>query len=111
VRASVPRARYSGRTWGPAASWWGPGLDRSPMEIDVVAESEDGSTLLVGEVKWSRRVDWRREEAALRRKAANLPLAQDRRVCLGLWTPTSSSPGGRHTVGRFTARRVLASLR
>ena len=111
VRASVPRARYAGLTWGPSASWWGPGRDRSPMEIDVLAESEDGSALLVGEVKWSRRVDWRREEATLRRKVANLPLAQDREVCLGLWTPTASPRAGTRAVGRFTAREVLASLR
>jgi AAA+ ATPase superfamily predicted ATPase len=111
VRASVPLARYAGRTWGRAANWWGPGLDRSPMEIDVVAESEDGSALLVGEVKWSRRVDWKREEAALRRKAANLPLAQDREVCLGLWAPTVPPRGGRHAIGRYAAEKVLASLR
>jgi AAA+ ATPase superfamily predicted ATPase len=111
VRASVPLARYAGRTWGRAANWWGPGLDRSPMEIDVVAESEDGRALLVGEVKWSRRVDWKREEAALRRKAANLPLAQDREVCLGLWAPTVPPRGGRHAIGRYAAEKVLASLR
>jgi len=111
VRASVPRARYQGHTWGPAASWWGPGLDRSPMEIDVVAESDDGGALLVGEVKWNRRVDWKREEASLRRKVVNLPLAQDREVCLGLWTPAGSSRRGKRTVGRFTARDVLTSLR
>jgi AAA+ ATPase superfamily predicted ATPase len=110
VRESVPRSRYLGRIWGPAASWWGPGVDRSPMEIDVVAESEDASTLLVGEVKWSRRVDWRREEATLRRKAANLPLADRREVCLALWTPAAPSRG-RKEARRFTARDVLASLR
>jgi AAA+ ATPase superfamily predicted ATPase len=110
ARRSVPHSRYLGRIWGPAARWWGPGLDRSPMEIDVVAESEDGSTLLVGEVKWNRRVDWRREEATLRGKAANLPLAEGREVCLAIWTPAGTSRG-RKTVRRFTARDVLASLR
>ena len=35
------------------ARWWGVGLDRRPMEIDVVAESTDGNTLLVGEAKLS----------------------------------------------------------
>ena len=63
--------------------------------IEVVAESQDGSALLVGEVKWSRRVDWRREEANLRQKAANLTLARGRRVRLALWTPsTASRPRG-----------------
>jgi AAA+ ATPase superfamily predicted ATPase len=110
VRDSVPRGRYGSQAWGPAASWWGPGLDRSPMEIDAVAESEDGSTLLVGEVKWSRRVDWRREEAALQRKARNLPLACGREVRLALWAP-SAAPCPRGEVLRFGAQHVLAALR
>jgi AAA+ ATPase superfamily predicted ATPase len=109
VRQSVPRARYGNTTWRPAASWWGPGLDRSPMEVDLVAESEDGSALLVGEVKWSRRVDWKREEAALRRKAENLPLARGRDVRLALWAP--SPPPSRGGALRFGASRVLDALR
>jgi AAA+ ATPase superfamily predicted ATPase len=109
VRQSVPRSRYGRKVWGPAASWWGPGLDRSPMEIDVVAESEDGSTLLVGEVKWSRHVDWRRETATLRRKADNLPLARGRKRLLALWAPSPSRSGG--DVHRFGAREVLDALR
>jgi AAA+ ATPase superfamily predicted ATPase len=110
VRESVPRRRLGGRTWGPAASWWGPGLNRSPMQIDVVAESEDGSSLLVGEVKWSRRVDWKREEALLRRKAENLPLAVGRAVHLAIWSPIA--PRGRDGgVLRLGARQVLDALR
>lgn len=110
VRESVPRARYAGRTWGSAARWWGPGFDRSPMEIDVLAESTDGSVLLAGEVKWSRRVDWRREEIVLRRKVANLPLARGREVVLALWAPRTMSRGAKDCV-RLGAGDVLASLR
>jgi AAA+ ATPase superfamily predicted ATPase len=109
VRQSVPRAPYGDQAWGPAASWWGPGLDRSPMEIDVVAESEDGSTLLVGEVKWSRRVDWKHEESTLRRKAENLALARGREVQLALWAP--SPPRSRGDVLRCGASQVLDALR
>jgi AAA+ ATPase superfamily predicted ATPase len=110
VRQSVPRAGYGNQTWGSAASWWGPGLDRSPMEIDVVAESEDASTLLVGEVKWSRRVDWQREEASLRRKVEHLPLARGRAVRLALWTPNAALHS-RGDVLRFGAQHVLSALR
>jgi hypothetical protein len=109
VRQSVPRARYGNQAWGPAASWWGPGVDRSPMEIDVVAESENGATLLVGEVKWSRRIDWTREQAALRHKAENLPLARGRTVQLALWSP--SPPRSRGDVLHFGASEVLDALR
>ena len=55
------------------ARWWGNGLDRQPMEIDVVAESLDGRTLLVGEAKLSMSA----REAELKSKAANRPFAND----------------------------------
>jgi hypothetical protein len=108
VRQSVPRARYFGRDWGRAASWWGAGRDRAPLEVDVVAETADRSGLLVGEVKWSDRVDPERELAALRRKAANLPLAEGREVLLALWV-RSGRVGSRASC--FTPRDVLPALR
>ena len=110
VRASVPVARYSGRSFGPASSWWGPGLDRQPLELDVVAADPRGAELLVGEVKWQERLDWPRESAALRQKAARLPLARGRAVRLAIWTKRRpSSVAG--DVACFTPRDVLAVLR
>jgi len=53
VRAAVPRSNLGERVWKPASRWWGAGLDRRPLEIDVVAESADGKALLVGETKLS----------------------------------------------------------
>ena len=47
-----PLPGMAGR-WRKVARWWGSGLNRAPMEVDVVAESADGRTLLVGEVKLS----------------------------------------------------------
>ena len=110
VRESVPRARYFGRGWGVAASWWGAGRDRTPLELDVVAESTDGRSLLVGEVKWSERVDPAREMATLKRKVDNLVLAEGRQVRLALWVrsaPRGAGPGA----GCFTPREVLRALR
>jgi hypothetical protein len=109
VRASVPRAAR-GLHWGPAASWWGPGIDREPLELDVVAESPDRAELLLGEVKWQERVDWSREVLALRRKAARLPLAEGRRVRLAFWTKRAprSLPAD---VDCFTPRHVIRALR
>lgn len=85
ARASVPRLRLSGRAWGPAARWWGPGLDRRPLEVDVVAEAVDGGALLVGEAKWGERHDRERLAAELRDKVARLPFASGREVSLALW--------------------------
>jgi len=110
ARDSVPTAGCHGQAWGAAASWWGPGLDRRPLELDVVAESANRTELLVGEVKWQDDVDWPRELAALRSKAARLPLAQGRAVRLAFWSkraPRRLPPD----VEGFTPRRVLAALR
>jgi AAA+ ATPase superfamily predicted ATPase len=110
VRESVPRARYFGQDWGRAASWWGAGRDRVPLEVDVVAETADRRHLLVGEVKWSDRVDGDREFAALKRKADNLPLAEGRQVHLALWVRSDPRRVGSPS-DCFMPRDVLRVLR
>lgn len=60
--------------WRTVARWWGAGLDRRAMELDVIAESTDGKTLLIGECKLSANEEEReRVLADLTRKAENLP--------------------------------------
>jgi AAA+ ATPase superfamily predicted ATPase len=108
VRASVPRTSYHGLAWGPAARWWGPGTDRVPLELDLVAEGP-GDELLVGEVKWQHSPDWPREREALRRKAERLPLARGKHVRLALWGKRAPARGVADAC--FDARRVMASLR
>jgi DNA-binding transcriptional ArsR family regulator len=110
VRESVPHARYLGIGWGPAASWWGPGRDRTPLEVDVVAESLDARHLLVGEASWADRVDWARELATLERKARNLPFAGGRQLRLALWARSAPRGVGPKS-GCFTPREVLRALR
>jgi AAA+ ATPase superfamily predicted ATPase len=110
VRESVLRARYLGKAWESVGSWWGPGLDREPLELDVVARSKGGAELLVGEVKWQERLDFSRESEALRQKASRLGLAQGRDVRLAIWTksaPKRVAPG----VACFTPTDVLGALR
>lgn len=86
ARASVPRMDIFGGRFGPASRWWGPGVDKRPMELDIVAESEDGKSLLLGEVEWADHIDVQRLVAELRRKAGNLPFRKDRDVRLAIWT-------------------------
>ncbi len=76
VRDSVPRQRYCQRTWGETRPWWGPGRDRSTVEIDLIAESTDGAVLLLGEIKWTEKPDLNRLSAAILRKPENLPLTK-----------------------------------
>ena len=109
VRASIPRRRYFGRTWGEARSWWGPGRDRSPLEIDVVAASTDGTALLLGEVEWATSPAMDRASASLRRKAKSLPLAEGRQMFLGIWNPVVPRRPGRG-IAHFGAHEVLRAL-
>ncbi|MEI8190703.1 MAG: ATP-binding protein [candidate division NC10 bacterium] len=94
VRESVPRRRYFNRTWGPARSWWGPGTDRAPLEVDLVAESTDGAALLIGEVEWTPRPDPGRLHAEVRRKGKNLPFAHGRELVVGVWTSAGTGRAG-----------------
>ena len=62
--------------WRKVARWWGNGVNRRPLEFDVVAESADGQTLLVGEAKLSlSKVTVQHEMAELQVKAGLLPFA------------------------------------
>jgi hypothetical protein len=77
VRRSVARLKIDGIEWGPGHRWWGPGSDKKPTEIDVIAESVDGSALLVGEVKLSLgRRPLEQAEGELSRKARSLHLVE-----------------------------------
>lgn len=60
-----------------AARWWGFGLDRKAMEVDIVAESLDGDTLFVGEAKLSlSETEVNRVLYELEAKAKQLPFAR-----------------------------------
>jgi len=85
VRASVPRLEISGHTFGPASRWWGAGLDSEPLEIDIVAESEDRQALLFGECRWSDDAKAAQVLAALQRKAERFPERGNRTALFGLW--------------------------
>ena len=66
------------------ARWWGNGSNGKPLELDIVAETVDSKTLLVGEAKLS--LSAREAEHAmseLKVKASLLPVAAeyDKVVC------------------------------
>ena len=85
ARDSVPQLKLHGIAWNPASRWWGPGVDKAPLEFGVVAESADRRHLLFGEVKWSDRSDPERLAAELIRKAQRAPFRDGRRVHYALW--------------------------
>ncbi|MGH9319049.1 MAG: ATP-binding protein, partial [Vicinamibacteria bacterium] len=109
ARASVPRREILAERFGPASRWWGAGVDKKPMELDIVAESEDGKSLLLGEVEWSDDIDAVRLVAELRHKAENLPFGEGRDVRLAMWTKRTARTSG--DVKAFSPRSVLEVLR
>ena len=109
ARASVPLLRIGDRTWGTAGRWWGPGLDRQPLEVDLVAYSLDGGSVLVGEVKWAAPKDAERLLAELEAKARRLPVATGKEIMLALWLKAPAESPGADSV--MTPRRVLDVLR
>lgn len=109
VRESIPAKEYFGRVWKPARSWWGAGLNRTMMDLDVVAESDDGKELLVGEAKWSSVKEPDRLRTALLEKARNLPFAQGRRLFAAVWLK-ECPPGVRNSDHIFTASDVVSAV-
>ncbi len=52
-RKAISGQVFKGKRYGLASRWWGNISPGEQMEFDVVAESTDGKSLLVGECKWS----------------------------------------------------------
>lgn len=87
ARASVARLRLFGQRWRPAARWWGPGVDRKPLELDIVAEAvEDPELVLCGDARVSASSrDAARALQELRGKAQRCPDLRGRRVACATW--------------------------
>jgi hypothetical protein len=109
ARESVARLTLAGRRWKPGQRWWGLGEDRHPLEIDVVAESADGTALLLGEAKWGERTDPRRAASDLADKARRLPFARGRTIVLALWL--RRLPPGRLAAAVITPGDVVRAMR
>ncbi len=74
VQQCLVHLELGGRQWMPGAHWWGAGLDRRYLEVDVLAESADGKSLLIGEAKLSLRLEeLPRVQQQLQEKADRLP--------------------------------------
>jgi uncharacterized protein len=100
ARRSVPFRNVAEVPWGPASRWWGAGVDGRPLEFDVVAESLDRRTLLIGEVKWtSGNSGATRMAAGLSQRIALAPFVKGRRVVPALWLRRQpDTPSGIETI-------------
>jgi AAA+ ATPase superfamily predicted ATPase len=105
ARESVPRLPIGDIAWGPASRWWGNGPD-GPLEFNVVAESLDGASVLIGEAEWASRADLARWRADLRKRAESAPFLRGRRLVCALW-----SKEGVEGADLVTPAAVMAALR
>lgn len=80
-RDAVTGNLVNGVVYGQAKRWWGSVLneDKKPeqVEFDVMAESLDKKSLLVGECKWTTQENGKQLTAELLRKANLLPFAKN----------------------------------
>ena len=111
ARESTPHLMPGGREWKPAARWWGGDRDGRPMEVDVMAESTDGSAVLVGEAKWSAgKKSAETLHARLREKATRCPAVKGRTVVTALWLGNRKSRSAAE-LSFYTEADVLRVLR
>ncbi len=85
ARLSVSRMEIAGQRWKPATRWWGAGQQGKHMEIDVVAESMDGRSILFGEAKWEKKTNVKHLMEKLTDNAENFPRIGKRKVVLAAW--------------------------
>ncbi|MDR1730363.1 MAG: ATP-binding protein [Prevotellaceae bacterium] len=80
-REAVPFLSINGVNFNVASNYWGTPTKDKPVEIDVVAESQDGKYLLVGECKWQdKMLDSQQLLTGLTEKATVLPFAKNKTI-------------------------------
>ena len=94
-RKSLPFLDVNGERFMPGMRWWGHGTDGKPMEMDVVSQTLDRTTLLIGEVKWSQNPDIPEIERQLDKKIAQLPFIRNKKVIKVIFVMTKPpNPAG-----------------
>ena len=109
ARLSVARMEIGGQRWKPASRWWGKNRTGKQMEIDVVAESMDGSKILFGEVKWEKKSNIIHIMDKLLNHAENFPKINKREIVLAAWCKHAVNlPDNIHV---YNADEVLNAVR
>ena len=89
-RKAVSGSVINGVTYNVAARWWGSISRDEIIEIDVVAQSLNKKTILVGECKWSRISNNNTLIANLIEKAKKLPFAKGKEIVPMLFVKESN---------------------
>jgi AAA+ ATPase superfamily predicted ATPase len=79
-RQFISENGYNNIPFKQASSWWGTGLDGKTYEVDLVAESIDNTTLLIGEAKWSKKNEYQKWATELLQKIEFLPFIKGKNI-------------------------------
>jgi AAA+ ATPase superfamily predicted ATPase len=90
-RKAIPFIEIEGKRFNPASRWWGGGLNKKTMEIDLIASSTDQTALLIGEVKWSDKNRTDEVLESLKWKESNIPFAKPEKIIKVLFQKTPAS--------------------
>lgn len=86
ARDSTAFLHIGGIDWKLGQRWWGKTRDNELMEIDVVAESFDGKSILLGEAKWENQSATSEILFKLKKYRDNAPFNKNKNVVFAAWT-------------------------
>lgn len=109
ARLSVPHLNIAGIQWGPARRWWGNNKNNIPIELDIVAESMDKKYLLIGEAKWSDKINMKKLCSKLEGHAKDLPFLKGKKLIFAYWLKNFNKEKSSHSI--ITASDVLKCLK
>ena len=84
-RESIQRV-VPGSDWLPAQSWWGTDRSGKQLELDVVSETADKQSVMIGECKWTNEINPHAVLTRLQEKTARLPWLDGRKIEYVLFT-------------------------
>jgi len=100
---------FEGKRFNPADRWWGNGLVGNPMEVDLVAESNDKSVLLLGEIKWQAKISVAALQRELEQKSKNLPFGQNRKIIKAMFLKKQVNHAAGETLHIISPEQVIRS--
>lgn len=78
-RESLPLLFHQ-KLFNPGLRWWGTGMNRTPMEIDIISSSADGTEMIAGEAKWQSSVNINSLIKELNYKIDQLKIFQEKKI-------------------------------
>ena len=109
-REATPFLEINGIQFNTASNYWGTPAKDKPIEIDVIAESQDGKHLLVGECKWwNKTPDIQQLFTELEEKATLLPFAKGKIIVPALFL--KNKPQNEYDKNIFLTEDILNALK